>query len=197
MGANVLEMVIGRESNAFLVLNSFTKTNGQKSLINGVDYYSMEYQVVVVAVESCALTGFQFGKWNGSYSTAIIKQNATELDKFNPADGNYAGYKIINSGKTFTFTSKLEFEKTEKGWRTRGIIPEDKPLTSREGAVAYATGLIAAAKARELEQQKIAQKAEQDRQAVMKKFFPKGSDDYQPLLTKYYLDETGKNDYSI
>lgn len=128
MGANAASAIVQGESGGLLVLSSFEKTNGQRSNVAGVEWYTMECKFIVIAKEDCALTGIQLGNWNGTFGALKAQSNAGGLEQFNPLGGNYAGYQHLKKGEKQQFKLDLRFDLTEKGWRTHGIIPEDKPF---------------------------------------------------------------------
>ena len=123
-----MDAKIRAESHDLLRLVKFTKTNGQKSNINGLDCYTMEATVETAAVLDCAMTGFMMGGWNGSFEAIKAQKNASELDKFNPTIGAYAGNKQVAKGERMAFNIKLSFDLTERGWRSEGKLPDDIPF---------------------------------------------------------------------
>jgi TPR repeat protein len=130
-GANAMAAKIQDESKGLLRLVKFTKTNGQKANANGIEKYTMDCTAETIAVQACALTGFGVGgRWDGSFGAMKAQKNANELDKFNPFGGAYAGNKQLAKDAKMTFTTTLEFEMTERGWRTEGRIAEDKPFVA-------------------------------------------------------------------
>jgi murein DD-endopeptidase MepM/ murein hydrolase activator NlpD len=127
-GANAMAAKIQSESNKLLRLTKFTKTNGQKSIVNGVENYTMDCTVETLALEDCAMTGFMMGNWEGNFGALKAQKNVDELDKFFPTGAGFAGNKQLTKGNKMTFETKLIFDLTEKGWRTEGQLPTDKPF---------------------------------------------------------------------
>lgn len=122
-GAHAMALKIANESNGLLGLVKFTKTNGQKSVVNGVSIYTMECTVEVVAKQNCALTGFQFGGgWNGSFSALQAQNNASSLDVFNPSGAAYGTNRQLAQGAHLTFNTNIVFDLTERGWRTGNFL---------------------------------------------------------------------------
>lgn len=134
-GANAMATIIGKESKGLLRLVRFTKTNGQKSEVNGIKHYMMECEVMVLALEDCAMTGFEgpFG-WNGSFYAKRLQKHANELDKYNPFGAEFAGNKQLIRGAQAGFITKLEFDLTERGWRVgwnnQKLLPSDNPFVA-------------------------------------------------------------------
>jgi hypothetical protein len=127
-GANAMAAKISQESGGLLQLKKFTKTNGQKAVVNGVEMYTMDCTAQVIATQDCSMNGFMMGQWNGTFGAVKAQKNAGELDKFNPFGGAYAGNKQVAGGAIQNFNLSLHFELTERGWRTEGRIPADIPF---------------------------------------------------------------------
>jgi len=119
---------IHTESNGLLRLIKFTKINGQKSIVNGVENYTMDCTVETLAIEDCAMTGFIMGGWEGNFGTLKASKNADPLEAFFPHGAGFAGNKQLSKGNKMTFETKLIFDLTERGWRTEGRLPMDKPF---------------------------------------------------------------------
>jgi hypothetical protein len=126
-GAYVLAAKVKAESQGLLVVVGFQKINGQKSVVNGVEMYTMDCYAEVFAKEDCAMTGFVMGNWNGSFGAILPQRNATELDKVNPFGAAFAGNRQVAKGATMKFTLSLHFDLTEAGWRSGGRLVADVP----------------------------------------------------------------------
>lgn len=128
-GANALAATIRGQSNGLLRLVTFTKTNGQKSLVNGIELYTMETAVEVEANQDCALTGFMVGGgWDGSFGALKAKKPGNPIDAFNPSGASYGSNKQVARGTRLKFNVDLRFDLTERGWRTGGTLPADVPF---------------------------------------------------------------------
>ena len=130
---------IREESKGLLRLDKFTKMNGQKANINGIDVYTMECSVDVVANQACAMTGFQLGGgWDGSFGALKAQKGGAAIDAFNPFGAGYGTNKQLAGGAHMTFNLNLQFDLTERGWRTEGRLPTnvafkpDEPLQEPE-----------------------------------------------------------------
>ena len=122
-GANAMAAKVLQESKGLLRPIKFTKTNGQKSLVNGIEMYTMECTVEVRAVDDCLMTSFgDFNGWTGCFRAEKGKPYT------GPVPGAFAYKKPITNGAIEAFSTKLEFDLTERGWRTEGRLPEDKPF---------------------------------------------------------------------
>jgi predicted LPLAT superfamily acyltransferase len=121
-GANAMDAKIREESKGLLRLVKFTKTNGQKANVNGIDMYTMECTVETIAIQDCVMTEFPKVGWEGNFK-AIKEQESPpdELDYLRPI-------KRLAKDAKMTFTTSLDFELTERGWRTEGRLPADKPF---------------------------------------------------------------------
>ena len=114
-----MKAIIDKESRGLLRLVKFKKTNGQKQEIMGVECYKMDCSLEVIANETCALEGFQGSGWDGRFFAKKLQR------------GDYIGFsKPLTKGASHGFTTSLDFELTEKGWRTRGLLPADTPFVS-------------------------------------------------------------------
>ncbi len=127
-GANAMADKISQESHGLLRLMTFKKTNGQRRSFGGIEMYTMECFVEIVAIQDCAMTGFVMGSWSGSFEAVMPQKSSSELGKFNPLKGSYAGYKQVPNGTTMRFTTQINFDLTERGWRTEGKLPTDTPF---------------------------------------------------------------------
>jgi len=134
-GANAIAAKISDESNGFLRLVKFMKTNGQKSIVNGIDKYTMECTAEVVAIQNCAMTGFEFGGgWNGSFHALKAEKQTGGLSMFNSAGAGYGTNKQLTKGAHMNFNLSLVFDLTERGWRTEGRLPPDVPFKPADNA---------------------------------------------------------------
>lgn len=132
-GANAMSEKVREESKGLLRLVKFTKTNGQKSNLNGVDVYTMECSAEVAANQDCAMTGFEFGGgWNGTFGALKAQKKASSLDTFNPFGAGYGTNKQLARGAHMSFNTKLVFDLTERGWRTERRVPLDVPFKAEE-----------------------------------------------------------------
>jgi len=124
---------VAGESKGLLRLTKFTKTNGQKSVVNGIEMYTMECSAEVAANEDCALTGFQFGGgWNGTFAALKAEKKSSSLDAFNPMGAAYGTNKQLSTEARMTFNTNLVFDLTERGWRTEGGLPADSVVTLQQ-----------------------------------------------------------------
>ncbi len=119
--------IIRKQSNGLLQMWTFEKTNGQKSLVNGVEVYTMDAEATVSVLQDCAMTGFTLAGWDGTFKAVPAQKNATTLDRFNPNGGAYAQNKQLAKGAFQKFTVQLIFDLTEQGWRSNGIIAPSVP----------------------------------------------------------------------
>lgn len=128
-GANALAAKVREQSKGLLRMIRFAKTNGQKATFNGVDFYIMDCSADVVANQECAMTGFQIGGgWDGSFAALPAQKNASTLDAFNPSGAAFGTNKQLGRNQQLTFTTKLEFDLTERGWRIGGTLPPNTPF---------------------------------------------------------------------
>lgn len=126
-GQALMAAFVGRESTGRARLTSFTKTDGQNALVNGVPVYTLAFNGHVEFVEDC--------KW--------LRDPPSEL-KFTTkptpkgAAANSQGWTgfleasqnpgiNVKRGQGFGFTAQVTFEKSERGWNVGRFF--GKPTT--------------------------------------------------------------------
>jgi len=106
-GEKLLADTIQKQSKGLIKLASFNKTNGQSGEVMGVKIYSMEYEGEIEFLEDCFWGGFLGG------FEAVKPQPGYWGDFGNRMGGRSPAKK----GQHEKIKGKIQFEKTEKGWR--------------------------------------------------------------------------------
>ncbi len=110
LGMNILKKRIDEESQGYISLSSFTKTNGLKKELYGVAYYTMEYTAIVQFERECWKSGNGFVGWFSNF--AVFEVEPTGWDAWMAGDT-----KHFVAGNQVSLNGKLDFEKAENGWR--------------------------------------------------------------------------------
>lgn len=108
-GRRIIEERIKKEANGLITLVSFEKTNGMETDVMGVKGYKLEYKAVLAFSDDCTWGGNALG-WDGSFTARRGRRQLGVLD----------GLAFNNNGKkgeNYAFTSSLELQRTERGWR--------------------------------------------------------------------------------
>ena len=102
------------KNNRPLKLVSFHKTDGQKSVVNGVEHYRLEYRAEIEFTEDCCWRGKGQGQEVNEEGKKVLlgKGFATLFAPF-AAEKDYN----VKKGQRWKTTDEVEFEKTENGWR--------------------------------------------------------------------------------
>jgi hypothetical protein len=106
-GKKVLADTIHQQSKGLIKLVSFNKTNGQSAEVMGTKQYSMEYDAEIEFLEDCYWGGFLGG-------FEAIKPNPGAFGEIANLMG---GKRPAKKGQHEKIKGKIQFEKTEKGWR--------------------------------------------------------------------------------
>lgn len=106
-GEKILVDTIQKQSNGLIKLSSFKKTNGQSGEMMGVKLYSMEYDAEIEFQEDCYWGGFLGG-------FEAIRPNPGALGE---VANRMGGRRPAKKGQHEKIKGKIQFEKTEKGWR--------------------------------------------------------------------------------
>ena len=112
-GREIMENKINKESKGIIELVKFKKTNGIKqNIIPEQEVYVLEYSAVIAFQQECWKSKAPF---EGAWSDFYVK-NKKPRKSF---DASWLGYssKHYNKGDEIAFKGKLNFEKTDNGWR--------------------------------------------------------------------------------
>lgn len=109
-GKRILENQINSQSNGYIKLLNFEKTNGIKLNASGRDVYELEYSALLEFQKEGWKTSQPFG---GFFSDFIV--HATKPEGW---DAVLSKSKHYNKGHKVNLTGKMTFEKTENGWRS-------------------------------------------------------------------------------
>lgn len=106
-GKKIVADTIQQQSKGLIKLVNFNKTNGQSGEVMGVKLYSMEYEGEIEFLENCYWGGFLGG-------FEAVKPQPGYWGEF----GNRMGGRTpVKKGQHEKIKGKIQFEKTEKGWR--------------------------------------------------------------------------------
>lgn len=118
-GRAAVEQEVTNRSGGYLRLVSFSKTNGQSQVTEGVRTYSMEYQAVAEFVRE--------GCFAGAFAASQFRPHH---DEFHQVIGNCCVIHLgpdcdeahhTGAGARVTAEGRVEFEVTERGWRPTGV----------------------------------------------------------------------------
>jgi hypothetical protein len=104
-GREVLEKQIENQSKGVIKLLTFRKTDGQEGELMGVRLYAMDFQADIEFNQDCY--------WGGPFGGFEVMTG--EPGPFNAF--MFMGKRKARAGERFTISGKLQFQKTEKGWK--------------------------------------------------------------------------------
>jgi hypothetical protein len=110
-----LQNQVQQQSNGLIKLVSFQKTDGAMHEMMGMKAYEMSYAAEVEFVDDCFWSGGNnLSGWEGSFyaERGQAAPSGGLQDFFNLSQGR----KAAKRGEHFTFTGRMNFEKTERGW---------------------------------------------------------------------------------
>jgi hypothetical protein len=100
-----LEAQIQQQSNGFISLASFQKTDGVMHEFGGMKTYQMNYDADIEFLNDCFWSGF-----NDGMSFATHKMDRIENIPI------FVTPKQAKKGEHFRFNGRMDFQKTERGW---------------------------------------------------------------------------------
>jgi hypothetical protein len=110
------EQKVQGESQGSIKLLNFEKVNGQSMEFAGVKAYTFEFKGTVEFLEDGWWSGGGL-MWDGNFYFA--RGNPSQMEMLLPP---YVGTGRVKKGSHTDVSGKLEFMKTEKGWRTGKLI---------------------------------------------------------------------------
>ena len=116
----VIQQKIDSQSGGRIKLAGFTKTNGQKGELLGVQIYSLEYEAEIEFMEECKWIQEPFSQ-QVSFRTAVPpKQPDGGFRWDNFMDDRMNPGTVMKKGQRQKLKGSVDFEKTERGWRAAG-----------------------------------------------------------------------------
>jgi hypothetical protein len=109
LGKEAVQNEISQDAPGKLTVSNFAKTNGIKREVMERSFYTMEYTAQMKVDQKCwHLGGFNYMK---------CFHNMDDFANYNNAYYSNMNKIIFNEGAVISFDGKIDFEKTENGWR--------------------------------------------------------------------------------
>lgn len=106
-----LQSLILSQSKGIIQLTSFKKTNGQESIVNGVNYYKMDFNGVLEFQNECWKAGNNIEGWFRNFSVMTAQPQAG-WNSYLAGDT-----KHFNRGDIIEMSGIAFLEKSERGWK--------------------------------------------------------------------------------
>jgi hypothetical protein len=113
----LIEQKLSRESQSLLALSFFEKADGIMREIDGVQVYDLDFAAEFEALENCLWQKGHF-EWDGGFRAQTGSLGAGWGGVANRGAGNTECRK----GDKQAFAGSIRFEKSEKGWRSKGLL---------------------------------------------------------------------------
>lgn len=107
-----LESYIANRSEQGLKLTDFKKTNGMDKQVRGVQCYSLEWEIILIAEQDIWKEGDSFVGW--WYDFRVMKQEPRGFERIAAR-----APKFYPAGQRISLTGSTLLEQTENGWRVK------------------------------------------------------------------------------